>query len=307
MNNINFDSLTNIKAPEAWIENALNIPSTVEKKKPLLFFKHSRAIAAVACLVLVSVVSITIYLKHDRLVVPIDPNYTETLASVCNDATDATSDKNETSSNQENTVVLETQPYELIEPTEGGSPNSQKPTQKPIVGPTLPNDPPENTEPSQPQFEVPTEAASHPKPPTPTVAPTVVPQDPTNTQPPIDPPPCIEPSDPSWEVPTVSPTEAPPSPSEPEFGSISFSAQIRTSLVSGDNLVYCSVYDSNNHLIGDSNLYSAQHKAYIIGYSDGKAILSYRLPDGLITEHGTYSYYFYNRYGETLYYNTKTI
>ena len=314
MNNFNFNSLTNIKAPEKWIENALNIPSTVEKKKPLLFFKHGRAIAAVACLMLVSVVSITIYLTQDRIIPPIDPNYNETEASVLANATDISSVQDETFNTEqnekpENTVVLPTQPYELIEPTESSSSSkptqnstedSEKPTQGPIVGPTLPNDPPEQTEPAT-EEDIEPEAPSAPP-----AKPTMPPQ-----------PPAIDPSEPIWVTPTESPTEEEatdsptlpntPEASEPEVFDISFTGKVDLSLVSNDSLVFCKVYDSNNRLIGDANEYSSQHQAYILGYSGGKAILTYSLPDGLITQHGTYTYYFYNRYGEILYSNTKTL
>lgn len=58
MNQVNFDSLNNIKAPEQWIKNAVAIPETSVKKRG---FPHYR-IAAAASIVLVSVIGLLTFL-----------------------------------------------------------------------------------------------------------------------------------------------------------------------------------------------------------------------------------------------------
>ncbi len=323
MKNVNFDSLTNIKAPESWIENALNIPAEVEKKKPLLFFINSRALAAVACLIFVSIVSITIYLKQDTITPPVDPNVdiiesvddTESSESSVTPQHKGDEDDKEDSSTSD-TEIEPTESVTPTAPTSNSTSGSEDATQNPIVGPTRPTEPddtvdtptelPEPTESPEPTVPTkpnnPTTKPSVPyEPPTvtPTVKPTVAP-----TEPPPDEAPDVEP-----EIPGIEPSmpSVPSNPPEQSFSNIYFGCSLRSSLVPEDNNIYCMVYDSNGYLLGDSNLYSAQHKASIRGYSNGKAIISYRMPDGLIQQHGNYTYYFYDKDGVILYSNVKYI
>lgn len=59
MNQVNFDSLNNIKAPEQWIKNAAAIPGTSVKKRAFPLYR----VAAAASIVLVSVIGLLIYLS----------------------------------------------------------------------------------------------------------------------------------------------------------------------------------------------------------------------------------------------------
>lgn len=59
MNQVNFDSLNNIKAPEQWIKNAAAIPETSVKKRAFPLYR----VAAAASIVLVSVIGLLIYLS----------------------------------------------------------------------------------------------------------------------------------------------------------------------------------------------------------------------------------------------------
>lgn len=59
MNQVNFDSLNSIKAPEQWIKNAAAIPETAVKKRAFPFYR----IAAAASIVLVSVIGLLTYLS----------------------------------------------------------------------------------------------------------------------------------------------------------------------------------------------------------------------------------------------------
>lgn len=59
MNQVNFDSLNNIKAPEQWIKNAAVIPETSVKKRAFPLYR----LAAAAGIVLVSVIGLLTYLS----------------------------------------------------------------------------------------------------------------------------------------------------------------------------------------------------------------------------------------------------
>lgn len=59
MNQVNFDSLNNIKAPEQWIKNAAAIPETSVKKRAFPLYR----VAAAASIVLVSVIGLLTYLS----------------------------------------------------------------------------------------------------------------------------------------------------------------------------------------------------------------------------------------------------
>lgn len=59
MNQVNFDSLNNIKAPEQWIKNAAVIPETSVKKRAFPLYR----VAAAASIVLVSVIGLLTYLS----------------------------------------------------------------------------------------------------------------------------------------------------------------------------------------------------------------------------------------------------
>ena len=318
MKNVNFDSLTNIKAPEKWIENALNIPQTVEKPKPLFFIKHARTLAAVASLVFVSVISIVLFLTNDRVTPQIDPDAIETKATVSIVETDNSTQNEQKPTNnqnqtQEKTPYQPTVPYETIEPPESDKP--QKPTKpgadSPTVKPTVPvaptqgSDatlPPDEIEPTEDIPSLPVDPTEPPPVVRPTVKPTVKPSE-KPTQ-----PPAVTPTEAPTESPTEAPTEEPwIPPTENPFNNIILSGSAPQGTVNGSKNLYCMIYDSNGRLIGDSNLYSSQHVAYFMGTGYGKAYFSYSVPNGLITKHDTYTYYFYDQDGVTLFIGTTTI
>lgn len=313
MKNINFDALTNIKAPDAWIENALDIPATVEKKKPILFFKHGRIIAAVACLILVSVVSVTIYLTSDRIVPPIDPDYNATEASISADMTD-TPEGQDTTTNKEqnkqpdNAVVLPTGPHEAIEPTEDSSSakptqsattkpeNPQTPTERPIIGPTQPVEPSEPAQPTEPPFVSPTE-------------------DETPTEPSEDDPmfPSVPPIDIPTEAPTAKPTEEPtdePTEKPTEHPANNFpegtdcSGVTKISNLTGQNRVYCIVTDPSGNQMGTADWFTDEHLATIY-YQDGNYVyFAYSVRRCYnISKSGIYTCIFYNESGQKLFEN----
>ena len=321
MKNVNFDSLANIKAPEQWIENALNVPKTVdaEKAKPLFIIKHARTLAAVASLVFVSVISIVLFLSNDSVTPQIKPETQETKATISSVQADYSTQKDEKptkpskteNKNQDNTVKAPTENYEEIEPPESehpqkpttGSGDTEEPTQP--TKPTTPIGPPKPTEPEVRPSSAPTEAPTEPPQESPSEPEYVEPTEgddwnPGNPGAPSDP---LEPGNPDYP-PTVKPTIKP---TEDTISNVTFTATVNLSFVSGGQSVYCKVYDSNNRLIGDSNEYSYQHQAGFLSFTETTATLIYYMPNGLITKHGTYSYYFYTGDGEILHYGSKYI
>lgn len=328
MKNVNFDSLTNIKAPEQWIENALNIPKTVgaEKAKPLFIIKHARTLAAVASLVFVSVISIVLFLSNDSVTPQIEPETQETKATISSVQADYSTQSSDNKTkpsktenkNQNNTVKAPTEKYEEIEPPESTQP------QRPTSGSGDTEEPTKPTKPTNPTTPI-----GPPKPTAPEVHPTIEPTEPE----------WVSPTEPEWETPTepewVEPTPGgdwkpvepwepsapgypndptgPPAvtptikPTEDTISNVTFTATVNLSFVSGGQAVYCKVYDSNNRLIGDSNEYSYQHQAGFLSFTESTATLIYYMPNGLITKHGTYNYYFYTGDGEILYYSSKYI
>ncbi|MBR2715831.1 MAG: hypothetical protein IKB73_06485 [Ruminococcus sp.] len=181
MNDKNFDSLKNLKAPEKWIENALNIPDTVAKKPAVIPFRIHRTLAYVACFVLVCVLSFTLFITtHDNATPPVDRNFpTEENAKdesleIENDSKDSKeeekknffekvfdelfdTDKKEKTSNGLSSVVEqvenETKPKPTIKP-ESTSPSDKEEAIKPSTNT------PSSTEPSEKPTEKPTEKPS---------------------------------------------------------------------------------------------------------------------------------------------------
>ena len=72
MKSFNFDTLQNLPIPEGWIENALSIPEQEEQKPALIpFWRRPRVIAAAASLILVSALSIALFLSMNNAPVPV--------------------------------------------------------------------------------------------------------------------------------------------------------------------------------------------------------------------------------------------
>ena len=238
MNKVNFDNLKNIEAPEKWIENAINIPNTEQKKSPILALfstKSSRLIAAAACLILVSAVALTIFLTQDRVTPPIDPNFSVTEPAVeTQDVTQAQSDSSEQtpSSGDNKSDTTSSSEYEKTEPTESsttaqnGISNSTqhnstnavvKPTAKPVEKETTAkatepteklDDDKDDDEQSYPDS---TPSGSTGKPSVkPIVKPTVKPTQAPVTEPTEEP--VIEPTIEPTEEPVVKPTSKPNTP-----------------------------------------------------------------------------------------------
>ena len=298
MNNKNFENLNNIEVPQSWIENAINIPNVVPKKKPLVFPRINRYLAAVACLVLVCTVSLVIVLNIDRNIVPVKP---------------IVSDKNKDDNNQTEPtnegIVPPTVPDNSNEPTTESTSeptNSEGdiiPTEKPTEGTvTEPTEPTESTDPSDKPSQVPEEPTEAPEPSAP----------PTET-------PVYPPTSPPWDDPTEEPQapgfegESPlyPSSGNPPSGSNVF-VQIEVSKIpgyttSGEIRLYCKVYDPDKELLGNSNTFHPKNLVTIYKLKNGVAYGAYSIVNNYnLTKHGRYTARFYNQNGihiATAYYN----
>lgn len=276
MKDKNFNNLKNLKAPDTWIENAINIPQDKNQPKAPIILKYSRILAAVACLVLVCTVSLVLFFTRDTDILLVNPDYTQSTSSTDNNASSTQGNKNNHKDNKKPTD------NNGGAPIEDESSSSEKPTSK-------------NEEPTA----RPTQATQKPNKPT---------QKPPETKPsedteePLDPP-IEKPSEPAWEEPSEEPTDQPIEPSSPPEappGSISavFSTFILKSEYTGGN-VYCKIIDSNGKLLGDSDLYSSQHRSSVAGYTKDSYLLEYNASSkGVVTQPGYYTCYFYDGNGK---------
>lgn len=286
MNKVNFDSLKNIKAPEAWLKKAAAIPETPVKERA---FPVPYRIATAASLVLVSVIGLLVFLVHqgtDGVVVA--PHGIRVDTQAATDSTTANGDTAETSvvpfviegifpteqvypTNAQGQRVTEA----AIAPTSSATAPSTAiaPVQKPTYRPYRPTEP---------------VGADSTEVPIPTTAPTNLPA-------PTAPPDTQEPTSPY----------RPPSNSEiygtvslepvPSIGDGSFNFAKIT--------VFCCLYDASGHLVGDATLFSPKRKAKILSVnSDDSLLVMYDPVEmGFYIQAGWYEYVFYDDEGTELY------
>ena len=333
MKKVNFDSLTNLKAPESFIENAINATKT-QKKKPLVFIKYSRALAAVACLVIMCAVSLGVYFKEDRVTPPIDPSFiVETGNSKDSENTQYTdkniketlkNDKDFDKENAQNSVTYNkpTTESETIEPSEKPS-STTKPTEdskdEPTVGPTKPS---ESAKPSESTNtnEIPTSSPPLKPGTNPTTKPTKPSDKPKPTLPdsssqdpnyPAAPPPEQSPdsTDGTPELPSVSPPI-----SKPDYAAIreyksvhdycEIVDYIETKHLTGSKRVYCIVKKrgAGNQWLGGDDWFSPEHICTTWKEKNGYTYFAYSITNTYnITESGEYLYLIYNENGQGFY------
>ena len=287
MNDKNFDSLKNLKAPESWIENAINIPNAQEKPKPVFFLRYSRSLASVACLVLVCIITLIIALDRDENVLTIEPSYetVTTDATVNNETqnfTDATesviSETNKpTTSNGENGGA----PFEGTIDNDSSANKPTTPTQKPNSDPTSSNE----TDVS------PTESPVI----KPTNLPTVKPTKPPTEKPSVRPPDEDSPNNPQSPGSPGDPYEPPTEGEEATPGipdSNVFYTSFSTRYLDSSMQIYCSVQGP------DGNLVVNYDQATVYNTDKYLAYVSYTLPSYAITKSGRYYCNFYTANGE---------
>lgn len=294
MNDKNFDSLKNLKTPDSWIENALNIPKAqAQEKKPIFFIRYSRQLVAVACLVLVCTVSLFVVLnKGDESVLVVDPNHSETQAEK-NDASEngrgdspdtTKTDKKENKKKKPQSIIQSIldnlnggAPHESTEhsekPTQSQDNDTQKPTQKPSVRPTKPSD----------GSVKPTDVPQS------TTAPSEKPTTPS-TQPPYQEPSSpMPPGDPQAPPPTESIPTKPGAPGSPAQGLVFSLVVSKHFLTSGEQILCAVMNPDGSPLIEDVPVnispYGESAMAYISIYSNQ------------LTQSGNHTCYFYSSSG----------
>ncbi len=294
MNDKNFDSLKNLKAPDSWIENALNIANVqdVQKEKPIFFIRYSRSLAAVACLVLVCTISLLVVLnKGDGPVLVVDPDFETVVTDDTNsenktqtehsiDATEKTNDKKDDKENSKETVS-DSSGINGGAPLEGTE-KPEKPTQSQNTKPVKPTDKPETT-PSDKE-EKPTD------PPEVLPAPTVKPTRPPNSKPemkPVNRPGA--PSDPMTPPPTEGNPTKPNLPGAPVYD-VTFSITVDEYFLTSDEIIFCTIISPKEETVLIDEI------ANIRPYGSS-AIASITIPREKLLYSGEYTCYFYSSNG----------
>lgn len=279
MSEFNFDNMKNVDIPDSWVDGALNIPP--ENKTPIPFLKYSKIIAFASSIVLVCSISVALFfITNSSVAVPSVKN-TETECSTISQTnsqnvvnTENVTEKNEQKDNTDATEVeTETDSQaeeETIEPTE-----NQNPTEK-----------------EKPDSDVVKPDSGKPKP--------------TENK--------EKPNKPTKPIPTEKPTESftgdsPPEDSPPDYEELSYISGFSNRRITAEihfsdfsSSVYCRIYDSKGHLVGDNDLYSSKREAIqsdkISSESSEYFSYDYNVDNlGEILEKGNYEVVFYNEIG----------
>ena len=316
MKKMNFNTLQTLPVPEQWIENALAIPEKERMAAPL--WRRSRFIAAAASLLLVTALSIALYLSVGTQ----PPVAVKPRSSASEWATD------------ENGATIVPEGVNLPDGTVPGSSNgvivypdgSTEYVTEDGFGSSV--DPSEKGRPSLSANVKPTEKGGRQDPTTkpapseggkPFVIPTLpLAEDPTGS-PAVTEAPSPNETEPTFEEPTYAPDHTgpagdpdmptqppwtPPSEGEtwpPEYFKAIFDGIGKRDfdMVGKDfGTIYCSVYSADKSVMyGEKNRYSDQHKARITQNGRSAMRFSYD-PAGLGILPG-YGYYYYEFYDET--------
>jgi|GEM_PF-955310 len=274
MKNFNFNSLQNLPTPESWIENALNIPAKEEQKPAVIpFWRKPRVIAAAASLILVSALSVALFLSMNNAPVPVKPNSKQASTEIvwstdANGETVATevvivpdtADRQDPTQASESPSRLspERDPDAPAAPTSSTENGRRTPTEggKSPAAPTAPQAP-GSTE----SFDSPTEQYN----PTEAIKPT--------EKQPYEPqqPPTATPWIPSY--PSEAPTEAcgeqptgPPQPVQPYPKRRVLYVSIPQEAVPSDGAIYCRLYAADGEAFGDEDRYAEARRMTFLAY-----------------------------------------
>lgn len=280
MNKVNFDSLKHIKAPQEWLDKAAVISkSTVQKRRDFPIYR----IAAVASIVLVSVIGLLIFLFFgDNGSTPVGVRNRGVAAT--ESFAEETTKSGETVP-AETIIVLSTDAEgntvvtyrEKPSPTENGtqptngrrSPTENAPMPSTSSAPTAPNATDASGQP----------APSTECPPAPTEAP----------------------------APTVAP------PTEPPLTDCRFTVTVKYSpheeveepaaAFEADNpIVFCRMYDASGDLVGSSSSFAEEKRATVVSVNpDDSFVVTYDpLEKGLPITRGRYTYVMVDYFGTEL-------
>lgn len=331
MKKANFNTLRDLPVPESWIENALAVPEAEEQKPVAVpFWRRPRFIAMAASLVLVSALSLALFLTMGNKPPVAVKSGTKTSSTEIVWTTDA---NGETVATEVVVIPADDEAQDGAQPTEAkpgivrfferlfGTEDTTDPTSAPgqsggnantsptTSGRTYPTTKPNPTESGDPA-ETPTEGSHSP---TTAAAPTeeetedegIIPNGPngwnvTEPDPTASPWHELDPTESEWDP--DQPTEAPaPKPTQSPFKptvSVNVSSFAVSSINRDGGVVYCRIYDDNGNQYGDSDRFSDQHIATL---TLGHRTLSYTPRDyGILPADGTYNYEFYTKSGKML-------
>ena len=307
----NFNSISQFKVPQEWIDGALNVQKPPKKEKPIFFIKHMRTIGAVACTVIVLALSIfMVLMRDDNLhVKPDNPDIESKSSSEYDEKIPPTTKDGrviETNSGYgyvyETTVdgrlvIIPTEKGSIIGPTRPVE-TEPKETLKPDFKPSLPDAPTEVTEPTEETKESGSESTEDPIPPID-----------ESTEATEGPPPSIdestEESMEDWSEessvesteesfgPIVTPTISPDL-------EVSVDVTFSKNLLGKYSLVFCKIVTPSGYVISNGNLYSSQHSADIVQISGNTVYANYSPSPHGITSPGYYTFVFYNENGTTM-------
>ena len=243
MKSFNFDTLQNLPIPEGWIENALSIPEQKEQKPALIpFWRRPRVIAAAASLILVSALSIALFLSMNNAPVPVKPNSKQASTEIVW-STDANGETVATE------IVIVPDTADRQNATQASaSPSRLSPDRDPD-DPTAPTSSAESGRRSPTESGKPSQATEKPVPTDPSAYPAAPTVPPTEQEEP-------DPSEPAWEPPTAPPpTEAPREPStdpnwepptEEEWATIDhLGTYFNNDRIPQDGKIYCKLVSLN--------------------------------------------------------------
>lgn len=264
MNKLNFDSLSRYKAPDEWIKKAAAIPEAPRKKRIVPLYRF----AAVASIVLVSVIGLVVFLRFDSGKAPVvshgstgatDYGHSETIGETTDMSVPA-----------ETIAVPSTNAgiryAEATEPTATITQTIE--TQNPSVAPITSQKATEKPSPTAPATErtiTATEVSKETQPPKPTSpSPTAAP-----------------PTDPPLTDCRITVTTGYPSPA----GEV-------PSIETDEPIVFCRMYDGSGDLVGSSSLFAEEKRATVVTINpDNSFVVTYDpLEKGLPITKGRYTY-----------------
>lgn len=273
-----FDFSKYVEVPDQWIENALNIPNTVQEKPKIIPIRHY---VTAASIVLVVTLGISVYfLFGNKSPIPVAQNPTAAATEAQPiDATDATfPTEQNTVQSTDSTVNNQVATSSQAIPTTPATQVTTDSRGNVIPSPTQTNDQPTVA----PAPSVTTAPSTEPPRDTPTNA-----LRPSPTQKPVAHP---------TTAPTAAPiTEKPTQAYTPDIRTLRLDLPIiDTATVSedSDSNLFCCVYDSAGNLLGDSDLYSRSHLVNINsgGYQSEGVVYNYavdydanKVPDNRFT------------------------
>ena len=124
---------------------------------------------------------------------------------------------------------------------------------------------------------------------------------------PETPSPTLQSASPSTEAPTQQATEPDdeppltrPTESEVQPVGVSFNGVVDANMLTGDGNVYSRIFDDRGRQLGDSDAYSPDRLAVIVGQDGDSASVQYTVPEGLLYKEGYYNIVFYNEDGKRL-------